>query len=603
MTPSSALPICAQADRMTFEGWLVLGVILGCFGMLVFTRWPADLVLFGGVITLFVLGVISSQQALAGMSNEGLATVAVLFVVARSLSMSGVVSWISYYVLGRPRTRAGAQARLMLPVAALSSLINNTPVVAMMVPAVSDWAKRNKLSVSQLMMPLSYAAIVGGTCTLVGSSTNLVINGMLLEQDPGSGLAMFDLAWVGLPCVLVVVLYTMIASRVLLPNRAGVHDTLSDARQYILEMVVTGSPIAGKSIEDAGLRSLPGVYLIEIEREGRLIAAVSPREVLMEEDRLIFAGDVSAVVDLKNLDGLRLAENQAFKLDATRDDRCLVEVVISPNFPRLNESVKDGKFRTQYSAAIISVARDGEIIKGRIGDIVLRPGDTLLLETHDDFVEQQKYARDFLLVSRIENSREIQHGRRGVAGGILLVMVAAVTLGWLSMFQASVMAAFAMLATRCISLQEARSSIDWQVVIVIGASIGLGTALQSTGAAQVIAEALVATVSASPFMVLLAIFALTAGFSAMVSNLAAAVLMFPIAVAVSQDLGVSLTPFAVTLMIAASASFATPIGYQTNLMVYGPGDYRFYDFLKMGSPLTLLVGLVTVLVVPLAWPF
>jgi len=378
---------------------------------------------------------------------------------------------------------------------------------------------------------------------------------------------------------------------------------LTDARRYVLEMVVTGNPIAGKSIEDAGLRSLPGVYLIEIERDGRLIAAVSPREVLMTGDRLIFAGDVSAVVDLKNLHGLRLAENQAFKLDTDRDDRCLVEVVISPNFPALNQTIKEGKFRTLYSAAIISVAREGEVIKGRIGDIVLRPGDTLLLETHDDFVERQRYARDFLLVSRIENSREIQHGRRGLAGSILLLMVASVALGILSMFQASVIAAFVMLATRCIPLQEARASIDWQVVVVIGSSIGLGTALETSGAAQVIGHALVGVASSSPLAVLIALFALTAGFSAMVSNLAAAVLMFPIAVAASQDLNVSVVPFAVTLMVAASASFATPIGYQTNLMVYGPGDYRFNDFVKMGTPLTLLVGVVTVLVVPLAWPF
>lgn len=588
---------------MSIPAWLVVADILMCFLLLLAARWPADLILFGGVMALLVAGVVTPEQALSGMANEGLATVAVLFVVARALSASGVVSWISMQVLGRPKSRVSAQLRLMLPVAAMSSLINNTPVVAMLVPAVSDWAKRTGISVSQLMMPLSYAAIIGGTCTLVGTSTNLVINGMLLEADSGVGLSMFELSWIGLPCVAVVVIYTLVTSQRLLPARSGAHDRRSDVRRYALEMRVTGSPLAGRSIEDAGLRSLPGVYLAEIERQGRIIPAVSSRVVLREGDRLVFFGDVGAVVDLKNIHGLQVAEDQVFKIDASRDDRCLVEVVISPNFPGLNRSVKEVQFRSRYSAAIISIAREGELLKGRIGDIVLRPGDTLLLETHGDFVQQQRYARDFLLVSRIENSREIQHNRRGVAGAILLVMVAIVALGWLSMFQASVLAGFSMLITKCISLQEARESIDWQVIVIIGSSISLGTALQSSGAAGIIAGSLVGLVASSPLLILAVIFALTTVFSALVSNVAAAVLMFPIALEVSQSMEVSLVPFAVTLMMAASTCFSTPIGYQTNLMVYGPGDYRFVDFLKMGAPLTLLVGIVTVVLVPMIWPF
>lgn len=588
---------------MSVAAWLVVADIVVCFALLLATRWPADLILFGGVMALLVAGVVTPEQALVGMSNEGLATVAVLFVVARALSMSGVVAWISQRVLARPRSQFTAQIRLMLPVAAMSSVINNTPVVAMMVPAVSDWAKRTGISVSQLMMPLSYAAIIGGTCTLVGTSTNLVINGMLLESGDAVGLSMFELAWLGVPCTLAVIAYTLLLSKRLLPFRAGAHDRRQDVRRYALEMRVIGSPLAGRSIEEAGLRSLPGVYLAEIQRQGQIIPAVSSRVVLHEDDRLVFFGDVGAVVDLKNIHGLQVAEDQVFKIDASRDDRCLVEVVISPNFPGLNQSVKEVQFRSRYSAAIISIARDGEQLKGRIGDIVLRPGDTLLVETHSDFVQQQRYSKDFLLVSRIENSREIQHHRRGVAGAILLGMVAVVAMGWLSMFQASVLAAFAMLATGCLSLQEARDSIDWQVVVIIGASIGLGGALQSSGAAAAIADSLLGMVASSPIMVLAMVFALTALFSALVSNVAAAVIMFPITLEISQSLDVSLVPFAVALMMAASTCFATPIGYQTNLMVYGPGDYRFRDFLVMGAPLTILVGILTVIIVPLVWPF
>lgn len=589
---------------MGIEAWLSIGAVIACFGCLIFSRFSADIVLIGGVVALMFVGVVTPQEALAGLSNEGMATVAVLFVVARALSLSGVVSWISQSLLGRPKHLFGAQLRLMLPVAGLSSILNNTPVVAMLVPAVGEWARRINLPVSQLMMPLSYAAIIGGTCTLVGTSTNLVINSMLMEVDSDSGLAMFDLAWVGVPCVIAVILYTVLCSRFLLPSKAEVHDKFGDIRQYIIEMVVDGgSPVAGLSIEDAGLRNLPGVYLVEIDRDGRLLTVVSPREILREGDRLIFAGDVGSVVELKNIHGLKLAEDQVFKLDSSGDERCLVEVVISPNFPSLNLSVQEGKFRTHYSAAIIAVSREGEHIKGRIGDIHLRPGDTLLLETHEEFVEQQRYARDFLLVSQIENSKPIQHHRRGTAMMILIAMVAAASLGWLSMFQAALLASAGMLVTRCISVQEARASIDWQILLVIAASIGLGGALDKSGAASTIAEMMVSVTAPSPVAALATIFILTAAFSALVSNLAAAVLMFPIMLATCESLSVSVVPFAVTLMIAASASFSTPIGYQTNLMVYGPGDYRFIDFIKMGAPLTLVVGVITVLLVPLVWGF
>lgn len=589
----------------TPEALETLAVIGLCFGLLMFSRLPADAILVGGVALLTLLGVLSAEEALMGMSNEGMATVAVLFVVARGLAQTGVVGWVSQNLLGRPKNTAAAQLRLMLPVATMSTLLNNTPVVAMMVPAVSDWAKRNNLSVSQLMIPLSYAAIVGGTCTLVGTSTNLVINGMLKTSGHPAGLGMFDLAWVGVPCVLVVVFFTIGFSRWLLPHRGKLDQKLfEDARQYIVEMEVEAqSPLNGKTIEQAGLRHLPGMYLVEINRSGRLISAVSPTEILLAGDHLIFAGDVRSVVDLKNIHGLKVAEKQVFKLGDAAHSRCLVEVVISRGFPQLGKTVRDMRFRNIYNAAIIAVARDGERIKTKIGDIQLRPGDTLLLETSDQFVSQQRYSKNFLLVSAIENSQPVRHEQRNLAAGIMLAMVAVVTLGWLSMFKAAMLAAGLMIITRCITVQAARQSVNWQVVLVIAASIALGGAMEKTGAAKVIAEWMISLSAHSPSASLISMFILTAVFSAVISNLAAAVIVFPIAVAVSQQLSVDLTPFTVTLMIAASACFATPIGYQTNLMVYGPGSYKFTDFIKIGMPLTILVGLTTVLIVPIIWPF
>jgi di/tricarboxylate transporter len=588
----------------TLEAWCVLAVIGACFSVLVFTRRPPDMVLCGGVTVLLLLGVLTPEEALAGMSNEGMVTVGVLFIVAQALSETGVVSWISTNILGRPKSVFTAQWRLMAPVAVFSSILNNTPVVAMMVPAVRDWAKRNNLSASKLMMPLSYAAIIGGTCTLVGTSTNLVINGMLIAQTPDAALGMFDLAWVGLPSTLLVLAATVLLSRWLLPNRSGQAQRFEDTRQYIVEMLVqAGSPIVGRSIEDAGLRQLPGMFIIEIVRDNRILTAVSPEEILLANDRLIFAGDVRSVVDLKNIHGLKLAEDQAFKIGTNDSARCLVEVVIGPTFPQLGRRVKDIRFRNKYGAAIIAISRNGQQLKGRIGDVELEPGDTLLLETHDEFVRNQRYSKDFLLVSAIENSRPVRHENRLRAALIMLAMVTVVAFGWLSMIKAAFVAAGLMVLTRCIRATDARRSVDWQVLLVIAASIALGGALEKTGAAASIADLMVAAAGQSPIMTLAAIFLVTALFSAVISNLAAAVIVFPIALAASQQLDVSIVPFAVTLMMAASASFATPIGYQTNLMVYGPGDYRFSDFLKMGTPLTLLVGAATIIIVPLVWPF
>ncbi len=588
----------------TVDAWVALSVIAGCLLALIFTRRPPDMILCGGVVVLLLLDVLSPKEALAGMSNEGMVTVGVLFIVAQALSETGVVSWISHSMLGRPKSVGVAQLRLMAPVAAFSTILNNTPVVAMMIPAVRDWAKRNNLPVSQLMIPLSYAAIVGGTCTLIGTSTNLVVNGMLLHSLPDQALGMFDLAWVGVPSVLIVIGFTILTSRKLLPFKLGKTERFGDTRQYIVEMIVDdSSPMIGQSIEEAGLRQLPAMFLIEIVRDERLMTVVSPKEILMAGDRLIFAGDVRSVVDLKNFHGLRLAEDQAFKLGANNLSRCLAEVVISPNFPHLGRMIRDMKFRNNYGAAIIAISRNGEQLKGRIGDVELEPGDTLLLEAYEDFVPNQRYSRDFLLVSEIENSRPVRHEHRLRAGVIMLAMVVVVAAGWLSMLKAAFLAAGLMVATRCIRASDARRSVDWQILLVIAASIALGGSLESTGAASIIASEIIGVAAGSPMATLVAIFVVTTLFSAVISNLAAAVIVFPIALAASQQLDVSVLPFAVTLMMAASASFATPIGYQTNLMVYGPGDYRFSDFFKIGIPLTVLVGITTIVIVPLVWPF
>lgn len=587
---------------MELDALLTLTTIVVCFSALIFTRLAADGVLLSGVVFLMLFNVLSVDDALAGFSNEGVATVAMLYVVAYALSATGVVSWMSQSVLGRPKTIRAAQLRLMLPVALFSSVLNNTPVVAMMVPAVSDWARRMKMPASQLMMPLSFAAIIGGVCTLIGTSTNLVINGMLIELGLEQELALFDLAWVGIPCVIAVIGFILLTSKWLLPYKQGAAARFEDARQYTVEMLVEkGSPLAEKSIEQAGLRHLSGLYLAEIIRDGDVIR-VGPTRYLREEDRLIFVGNVDSVVDLKQIRGLVSAEQQVFKLDDKSIDRSLIEVVISREFPLLRKTVKESEFRKFYGAVIIAVSRNGEQIKQRIGDLILEPGDTLLLEANSEFVEKQRFAKDFLVVSPVADFQPVESKKQWVALGILVGMIAAASLGLLSMFEAAVVATYALIATGCVSVQAARKKISWHIIVIIAASLALGTAMTNSGLADEIASRLIGTVAGSPELTLLVMFVLTAVFSAVISNVAAAVILFPIAVSAAESMGLNILPFAVMIMVAASASFATPIGYQTNLMVYGPGDYQFSDFLKLGIPLTIIVGVVSYLVIPIIWP-
>jgi len=589
---------------MGWEGWFTLAVVALTFALLASNRVAPDMAMMAGVTLLIVSGVLTPGEALDGLANEGMVTVGVLYVVVAGMRETGGIAWLVQTVLGRPRSERHAQAKLMVPVALVSAFLNNTPVVAMFIPAAQDWAKRNGISVSKLMIPLSYAAIAGGACTLIGTSTNLVVNGLLIAETDLLELGMFEIAWLGVPSTVLVIAFVLAFSRWLLPVRRPAIAYFENARHYTVEMLVDAdSPLAGKSVEQAGLRHLPGSYLVEIDRDGHVVPAVSPQERLQPNDRLVFAGVADAVIDLQQIRGLKVATDQVFKVDAPNSDRCLIEAVVSHSCPLVGQSVRGGRFRTLYNAAVIAVARSGEQLRGKIGDIVLRPGDTLLLESTPAFIHQQRNSRDFFLVSRLHPSGTPRHDRAWIAAAILGGMVAVVTAGWLSMLEAALLAALAMILTRCVSTRLARRAIDWQVLVMIAASFGIANGLEKTGAARAVAETLIGLGGGDPLSSLAVVFVVTAVITAVATNVAAAVLMFPIALATASDLGVDFLPFAMTIMLAASASFATPIGYQTNLMVYGVGGYRFSDYLRMGLPLTVGVGLVAVLVAPRVWPF
>ena len=588
---------------MTFQIGLTLVMVFVAVVALMATRASTDLVLLGCLTVLLIAGVVSPDAALKeGFGNEGLITVGVLFVVAEGLQQTGAVTVIAQRLLGRPKSRAAAQTRLMIPTAAVSAFLNNTPVVAVLMPILDDWARKCRLPPSQLLLPLSYAAVLGGLCTLIGTSTTLVLNELMVEADLG-GLTMFEIGRVGVWCCGLGLVYILLLSKPLLPNRRTALDAMSDPREYTVEMLVdAGSALIGKTIERAGLRHLPGAFLMEIDRDGHVLAAVSPNERLQPGDRLVFVGVVESVVDLQKIAGLTPATDQVFKLDSPRAERCLIEAVVSNTCPIVNMTIREARFRTRYNAAVIAVSRNGQRLRGKIGDIVLVPGDTLLLEAHPSFADLQRDSRDFYLVSRVDDSTPLRHERAWIAQGILLVMVGLVTFGDWSMLNASLLAAGAMLVTRCVHGTEARRSIEWSVLLTIAAGLGIGAAMKSSGTADYVATSLIALSGGDELWALATVYGITMVFTNLITAKAAAVLIFPIAIGTADALDVNARPFAIAVAIAAAASFATPIGYQTNLMVYGPGGYRYSDYVRFGGPLSLLIWALSMWLIPTYWP-
>ena len=358
-----------------------------------------------------------------------------------------------------------------------------------------------------------------------------------------------------------------------------------------------------KSVEEAGLRGLPGLFLIEIDRRGEVLPAVSGNIRLEANDQLIFAGVVDSVVDLQRFTGLRPATDQVFKLDEPRRNRILVEAVVSNTCPLVGMTIREGRFRTIYNAAVIAVARNGERVKQKIGDITLRSGDTLLLEARPTFVDQQRNRRDFYLVSEAGRTANINHARSPYALLILAAIIGTVSTGLASMLQASLVGAMIVVASGCCNASIARRSIDWEILLVIAGAIGLGKAMEASGLASLLGTQVQSLFGTDPMIMLAAMFGLAMVLSALVTAKAGVVLMLPVALAAAERLEVNFMPYVVAVMLAGSMSVATPIGYPTNLMVYGPGGYRFSDYLRLGGPLSLLIWCLAVVLIPIAWPF
>ncbi|WP_372720727.1 SLC13 family permease [Immundisolibacter sp.] len=585
---------------MGFEAVLALAVVVGIFLLLLVTRWPVEAVFLGGVVVLVGAGVLPIDRAFAGFANLGLVTVALLYVVAGGVQETGAIDWLGRALLGTPRGERRALATVAVPAAALSAFMNNTPLMALLIPLVKDWCRRIGISPSKLLLPLNHAALLGGTCVLIGTSTNLVANSLLMASGQ-PGLGMFELTPVGLPVAIAGLAYLLLLGPRLLPERVSVAADSAAVREYLTDMLVeAGGPLVGKTIAQAGLRSLGGLYLLEIDRGGRVLAAVGPDEPLLADDRLVFVGAIDSVVELHRIRGLAPATAQIVRLDGPRSQRQLVEAVVGPHCPIAGKSVREGRFRNRYDAAIIAVSRSGERLRSKIGDIVLRSGDTLLLEARPSFLERFRRAPDFLLVSAIDGATPRRHDRAPLALAILAGVVLSAGFGLLDIASAALFGAVAVVLTGCIGFDAARRSLDTSVLLTIGAAIGVSAALEATGAASGLAGGLLAALGSEPWQVLVAIYFSTLVLTQLITNNAAVALMIPLALALAHDLGMAPLPLALSVIMAASASYATPFGYQTNLMVYGPGGYRFSDYLRLGLPLHVITATVALaLLIPM----
>lgn len=577
---------------MEANALITLGVLILTLVTLIADRFPPAGVVLAATLSLLVADVITTQEAFAGFSNPAPLTVAALFVVAAGAQRTGLLSAPLSRLLGRPGRKGVAHARLLLPTAGASALLNNTPLVAIVIPDVLAWCRRNSRNGSRYLLPLSYAAILGGTLTLLGTSTNLVVSG-LLEESGTEPLGIFEVTKIGAPVFVVGMIVLFAMSIPLIPNRQTAADQAEDeARAFLVEMRVTSdSSMNGQSVSSAGLRALDGVYLAQLRRDERSIAPVGPDELLLEDDVLTFVGQVDNVLDLERMPGLQsVVQDQVSTIASV--DRGLFEVVIGRMSPVAGLTLREADFRARYGAAVMAIHRSGQRLNEKLGDVRLRHGDTLVLVAGDEFQRRYGQSREFLVVAELDAPAPVADAKSGFVGIVIVGFIVLAATGLLSTLEGALLAAGAMVAARVMTFSEAKRSIDLDVILLIASAFGLGAAVQASGLATNIADVFTSAFAGfGTFGVVLGLVLATTILTEVVTNNAAAVVIFPIAVAIAGPAGVDPRLMAMAIAIAASTSFLSPVGYQTNTMVYGPGGYRFVDYLRAGLPLSVAVQL------------
>ncbi len=598
-------------DATTSAG-LIVGIVLIA---LVRSKKNTDLLIWAGVIAMTIVpyqdsegkiqtGILSIGEAFAALTNEGVIAIAALFIVAAGVKETGFLGALLEASFKRRRKREVTERFKMFGMTSLvSAFFNNTPLMAILVPTISQSSKKHGLSPSHILMPLSFAAIFGGSCTLIGTNTNLMINAWLIDTVNHKGFGIFEITPIMLPSALLALVGLIYFSPKILPERLPVFRRLGDLSEHTIEMLVgEQSTMIGLTVEDAGLRGLDSLYLIEIIRRGQTLAAVSGNIVLESNDILCFVGAVSSTSELKHFDGLREPDKRLFDF-SEKANRRFLEVVISTSSSLVGKSVKDSRFRTAFSAAILAVARNGEHLKGKIGNIVLQEGDTLLLEARRNLPREISGGKDFFIVSESKTIAPKFCASSFLALGIVLGMIIVVTLEFVTLVTAALVSSAAMLFFKCCSLENARKAIDWQVILTIGGTLALGKAMAASGLAELISESFLIFVPRGDIYHLIAFFLLSSLASNIISSKAGALFVLPIAASTAELLGVSLLPFVFSIMVGSSMAVSSPLTYPSNLMVYGPGGYVFQDYLRLGLPITIITGTVGIVMINILVPF
>lgn len=570
-------------------------------GALVTGRVSPPAGVIGASALLYVIGVTTAEQAFSGFSNTAPITVAGLYVLAGAVDKTGALEPIVSRLLGSVGAVRRDLARLVVPSAVGSAFLANTPIVAMLTPAVTRWSDEKGRSASTFLIPLSYATILGGSVTAIGTSTNLVASGLLDEAGMGP-LGLFELAKIGLPLALVgLVVIVLLAPRVL-PERRRPRDVESGRSFSVAMLVETDGAIDGLSVEDAGLRHLRGVYLAEIDREGSTIAPVRPTQTVRGGDRLVFAGQVDDVVDLQGTDGLIAEESTAADVLDSREDVAFFEVVLGTSSPAVGRTAAEVDFRRRYQGAILAIHRSGQQVNEKLGTVRLRAGDTLLIVAEKGFRTRWRDTGEFLLVSRLDAGMPVATGRSPWALAALALVVLLPIVDVMSVTRATILAAILVVAAGILRPREARDAVDVNVVLMIGGAFGLGQAVSVSGLGDQVADGLLSSFGwAGAFGTVVGVVLATMVLTELITNAAAVALIFPIALDVAERSSLDPRLLVMGAAVAGSASFLTPVGYQTNTMVYGPGGYRFSDYLRLGIPMSVLtVVMVSSLVTSLS---
>ncbi len=581
-------------------------IILFVTVLVIFRGWlQAEIAFFGALILLILGKVITVDEAFAGFSNQGVLTIGLLFIVAGALQNTGALDALHTLFFGKSGTDkpTGIQIfRLTLPTAMISAFTNNTPLVAMMIPAVRSWTDKKGLAPSKFLIPISYAAILGGMCTLIGTSTTLVVHGLLI-QNGQPGLSFFEISTVGVPVALTGLLFLWIFGNRLLPDRKEPLVELGEkTREFVIELkVMPEYKHIGQTVEAAGLRHLKGLFLFQIERNGDVIAPAGPNEKIREGDRLFFTGLPKTILELQRTPGLQVIKDSSFDLKHYDSEEIhTFEAVVSPSSPLVGRNVRESNFRSKYGAVIVALHRNGERIQKKIGDIVLKAGDTLLLLADNQFLKRWYHSNDFYLISSSEVVPSKPHWQMAYSAVVFVGMVVLAATGALPLIVAAGLAAILLVLVRSISPSQARNIVDWKVLLIIASAFGLAAAVRNSGLADLLANGMLSLRgSFGAIGVIAGVYVLTSLTNLIITSNATAALMFPLAISTASSLHLDFRLMAIVVAIAAAASFATPISYQTNLMVYGPGGYKFRDYLKIGVPLQIITSIVAIAVIGL----